>query len=280
MAGKLLFVPILLLGLCTATRAQDDPKPHSSLTGIWHIFGDKWSPSLPIVDATLSVRGDTIYAEAGFDVLCSNGSNNQGFRLLLKGKIADDGSFLLGSDHDSGHPQGEIRGHVPAEGSTNWAGSLTIANPSSDPSCIYSIAKDFVAQAYPSLSGTYSGTITGPDLGAGLTITLHLTPGEVAADPTHSHKEPWYFTPLNATLDVSGYRIHKATTDASLSRTHGRDRVEGDGLSVELQTEDGVTINLYGYYRDLSGSTLQVIYFTSQPSESPSESAAGNLTRE
>jgi hypothetical protein len=282
MARKLLLVPILILGFCVVARAQNDAKAHSSLNGIWHVIGDKWSTSWPwpIVDATLSVEGDTIYAEAGFNVLCSNGNTSQAFRLLLKGKIAEDGTFLLGSDHDSVSPQAEIRGHIPDAGATSWAGSLTIENPSSDSKCIYSVAKDLVAQAYPSLSGTYSGTITGPGMGAGLAITLHLTPGEVTADATHSQKEPRYFTPLNATIDVSGYRIHKATTDAVLSHTRGRNRVRGDGFSLEFPTDDGVTINLAGDYRDLSGSTLQVIYFTSLPSDNAPESAAGNLTRQ
>jgi hypothetical protein len=159
-------------------------------------------------------------------------------------------------------------------------GSLSIANPSSSPDCIFSYVKDFVAAAYPLLGGTYTGAITGPGLGAGLTVTLHLTPGEVTTDAKRSGPDPFYFTPLNANIDVSGYRVYTAVADVALPHAGGTDRVLQDGFFLEFKTDDGPVVTLAGSYTNLSGSTVDVAYFTSVHGKSTSEVGAGRLTRQ
>lgn len=280
MAGRILLLPLLLLGLCSLTQAQEDAKSFAALNGIWHILGEKYSPTGPYLALTLTVHEDTVYGSGQFGVNCSNRNAGVGVGFYLKGKIAEDGSFLLTSEGLSPSIEARIRGHAPTEKATSWTGSPSIKNPSSRPGCIFDYAKDFVAAAYPSLRGTYTGTIHGKTLGAGLTVTLQLAPGEATADAGRSGFEPFYFTPLNATIDVTGYRVYTAVADTALPHPGGTDQVQRDGFLLEFTTDDGPEVTLVASYSDLAGSTVDVAYFTQFDGKSTKEGGGGKLARQ
>jgi hypothetical protein len=282
-------------GFCIASLAQDATKTYSALNGIWHIAGARGPSHFPFLALSIAVNGDTVYGTGSLEVTCSNRrGSGQGTTVSVIGNIAGDGSFLLTNTKGEARfaPQVSIRGRIPAGEERTWGGSLTIATVTAWPDCAFRDSRDFVATPYPTLSGTYTGTINGPDLGAGLTISLQITQTQVVADDAFRSDdaarpdelspsmEPPFYTPLNATIAVSGYR--RFTAEAVATKTHmwWADRVAGDGFSLEFPVEDGSTVALAGHYTKLSGSTLEVLYGRFVNGKPTKEIGSGNLARQ
>jgi hypothetical protein len=291
---KKVLLLLFFSGFCLAAFSQHAPNKYSALNGIWHITGARNPSQYPFLALSFAVDGDTVYGSGHLALRCSNSNASQGSSIFVTGKIAEDGSFLLTSAKvNSGVGQHlAIRGKVPAEGAATWAGELTIVIATTQSDCAFRFSSDFVATAYPALSGTYTGTINGRDLGRGQTISLQLAQREVAIDdPFHmeessrpdepsGHDERSYYTPLDATIVVDGERTFHAEEVAAASHVGGADRVEGDGFSLWFPLENGATVVLDGFYTDISGSTLHVAYFTQVNGRYTNESGSGELTRQ
>jgi hypothetical protein len=285
---------LFLFGFCIASLAQDAPKTYSALNGMWHITGARDPRQHPFLALSFAVNGDTVYGSGSLELTCSNKSGVVGTGVFVTGKIAQDGSFLLTSTKGEARigQQVSIKGKVPAEGATTWAGSLTIvyATARPRPDCEFRLSRDFVATPYPALSGTYTGTITGPDLGGELTVSLKITQGQVTADDTFGPNESArpdepspalerFYTPLNATITVSGYRSFTAEAVA-VNRHKGANQIDGDRFRLEFPLEDGSTLTLNGWYPKISESTLVVVYNTLVNGRFTKEEGSGKFTRQ
>jgi len=287
---------LFLSGFCIASLSQNAHNSYSALNGIWHITGAR-NPSqnqYPFLALSLAVHGDTIDGNGHLALKCSNRSASEGSSVSVTGKITEDGSFLLTSAKiDSSIGQNvAIRGRVPVEGAATWAGTLNIEYANTPSNCDFRLSSDFVATAYPALSGMYTGAINGPDLGRGLTISLQLSQREIAIDdPFHAEEfsrpdepssleEQSYYTPIDATIAVDGKRTFHAEEVAAVARVGGTDRVEGDGFSLWFPLENGVVVVLNGFYTDIGGSTLHVAYFTQVNGRYTNEKGSGILTRQ
>jgi hypothetical protein len=284
---------LFLFGFCIASLAQDAPKTYSALNGMWHITGARDPRQHPFLALSFAVNGDTVYGSGHLELTCSN-QTGLGTTVFVTGKIAEDGSFLLTSTKGEARigQQVAIQGKVPAEGATTWAGSLTIvyANARPRPDCEFRLSRDFVATPYPALSGTFTGTITGPDLGGELTVSLKITQGQVTADDTFGPNESArpdepsptlerFYMPLKASIAVSGYRSF--TAEAVAVNTHkGANKIDGDGFRLEFPLEDGSTVTLNCWYPKISEPTLVVVYSTSVNGRLTKEDGSGKFTRQ
>jgi hypothetical protein len=281
-AGKLLLLCGFLSGFCRALPAQETPRPFEALNGMWHIAGTRNPSQYPFLAISFAVQGDMVYGFGDLQVRCLNRDANSGTTLWVAGKVNADGSFVMTSSQVFNDPfvQATIRGAVPSEGSTEWAGSLTLANSSSGRDCVFNYARDFVATAYPSLGGSYAGSIHSPSVGPGLDITLRLAPGEISCNESPGSSGPFCATQMNATIEVSGYRNFTAEAVATRPHSGGVDNLQADGFSVEFPLEDGSRVSVYGFYSDGRGSALHVAYSTWIDGKPAREGGSGVLIRQ
>jgi len=66
--------------------------------------------------------------------------------------------------------------------------------------------------------------------------------------------------PLNATISVNGNRYFTSKAVTAAAHWVQGARVNADGFTLVFPTEDGSTIQMFGFYTDISGSTLEVMY--------------------
>jgi hypothetical protein len=295
-AVKFSFLPLLLASLCLVSPAQDTRNSFAALDGIWQIAGSRTPIEFPAITLSIAVNGDTIYANGHLDVLCSNVEASSGIGFYVAGKIADDGTFILTNIESMSSPRFthvEIRGTVPSAGSANWAGSFAVMNgttpidESTPTVCAFSSSQDFVATAFPSMSGIWSGNIHIPSLGTDLNVSAEIKQEEVAPDePAHelsTSPAPNYYIPIRATITVSGYRTFTTSDDrGSAEREHmvSAHRVDADSFILTFPMDDGSTFMLSGNYTDLAGSDFNVSYSIWVNGQPTSEGGGGTLTRQ
>jgi len=262
-ARTLYLLPLLLSSLCFVSCTQNAPKDYSTLNGNWHLAGEQGTTPGPLLQSPLltfamGVDGNTVYANGNVGVTCSGGSSGIGGGMSLAGQIAPDGTFVLSnSSAPADTIQLTIKGKVPAHGESTWAGSYTMANATPPTGCTFSNASNFTATAYPPLNGTYSGAITGPKLGAGITVTTEIFQGEFTSEPSPSSLAT-YFTPLSATITVNGSSTLTSGTTTSSQLTAGSSSIRGNSFVLHFLMNDGSTMYLDGWFTDSSESTLQV----------------------
>ncbi len=254
----------MLSGFGLTSCVQPPLKSYAAINGILHISGTEGTFGFlpvqsPLLTFAIGVIGNNIYASGDAGVNCSNGGAIGG-SMSLTGQIATDGTFLLSN---SAVPldsiQITINGTIPAEGATTWSGSYTVTNAASETSCSFNASSDFVADLYPSLNGTYSGTLTGSGLGSGITVTTQITQGAFTSATLAPSMPLMFFTPLSATITVSGSpNLTSGTTNSSQIQA-GSSRVTGDLFALTFLMNDGSKLNLSGAITDSAGTSLQVV---------------------
>ena len=263
-ACKLFLGPLLLLSFGLTSCVQPSLKSYAAIDGNWHIAGTEGTFGVlpaqsPLLTFAIGMIGNNIYASGDAGVNCSNGGAIGG-SMSLAGQIASDGTFLLSN---SAVPldsiQIAIKGTIPAEGATTWSGSYTVTNAASETSCSFNVSSDFVADLYPSLSGTYSGTLTGSGLGSGITVTTQITQGAFTSAVVSPTVSPTFFTPLSATITVSGPPSLSSGTTTSSQIPVESNRVTGDLFALTYLMNDGSKLDLSGSITDSAGTSLKVI---------------------
>jgi hypothetical protein len=282
-AGLKVLLLFFLSAGCLVSLAQGAPGANSALTGIWNISGTRGvDDQVPFLALSFAVVGDTVYGRGQMTVHRSNCKSGMGAGFGVRGKVAEDGTFQVTGtipETTSSSLQFSLRGAVPKAGERNWKGDATIEGvPARPTDCVFRFSRDFVATAYPSLSGTYTGTITGRDLGTDLNVSLQLAQERVAAghessqsdessnppdqtppsDELSRSSEP--YMPLNATISVNGNRYFTSKAVTAAAHWVQGARVNADGFTLVFPTEDGSTIQMFGFYTDISGLTLEVMY--------------------
>jgi hypothetical protein len=213
----------------------------------------------PLLTFAMGVNGNTLYANGNVGVNCSSGSSAEGGVMSLSGPIASDGTFVLSN---SAQPldsiQIAIEGKIPADGATTWAGSYKVVNATPPTGCLFNYSSDFVATAYTPLNGTYSGKITGPKLGSGITVITQISQGELASGRLLPTSPLIYYFPLSATITVGGSPTIKSGSTAEGSLTALSSSIRGNAFTLNFIMNDGSTVDLEGWFTDASESTLQV----------------------
>jgi len=264
-ARKLLFLPLLFLSIGLTSCGRIISPSFAALDGNWHIAGEQGNKILPPLQSPLltfaiGVSGDTVYASGNVGVICSSGTGAIGGTSELIGEIASDGTFQLSNSNEPlDSIQITIQGKAPAPGSTTWSGNYTVTNGSTAIGCTFNLTSDFVATLYPPLDGTYSGTITGQGLGSGITVTTQITQGTFTSGKlTARSSGSVYYTPLSATITVSGSpSFTTGTTDAS-QLLPGSSSIGGNSFALNFLMNNGSTLTLTGWFSDPSETTLQI----------------------
>ena len=152
-----------------------------------------------------------------------------------------------------------MKGTVPAEGAITWSGSYTVTNAAAETSCSFAASSDFVADLYPSLSGAYSGKLTGSGLGTGITVTTQITQGAFTSGTLAPALPLMFLTPLSATITVSGSPNLTSGTTNSSQISIAENRVTGDLFALTYVMNDGSKLNLSGRITGSAGTSLQVM---------------------
>jgi hypothetical protein len=261
---KIFLLPLLLLSSGLTSCVEPPLKSYAAIDGNWHIAGTEGTYGFlpvqsPLLTFAIGVIGNNINASGDVGVNCLNGGAIGG-SMSLTGQIASDGTFLLSN---SAVPldsiQITIKGTIPAEGATTWSGSYTVTNAASETSCSFNASSDFVADLYPSLSETYSGTLTGSGLGSGITVTTQITQGAFTSASLVPSLPLMFFTPLSATITVSGSSNLTSGTTTSSQIPVASNRVTGDLFALTYLMNDGSKLNLSGWITDSAGTSLHVV---------------------
>lgn len=266
-APKLFLLPLLFCCVtfsCLTLTSCVQPTHSSSaaLEGNWHIAGQLGNAPLqlvqsPLIAFSMGVSGSTVYANGSIDVTCTNGGAIGG-SMYLTGSIASDGTFTLtNASEPLDSIQITIHGKVPAGGATAWSGSYTLAN-ASDTSCAFNQSSSFVATLYPPLNGTYSGTITGPGYGSGITVTVQISQGQFTSASAPRSSAPTFFIPLSSSISVVGSSSYTSGSTSAMGMPMLTDGVAGNYFGLDYTMNDGTSLFLVGWFSDSSESTLQV----------------------
>lgn len=261
-ASKLFFLPLLLLSLGLTSCVQNAPKSYAAINGNWHLAGEQGIPpnlltQAPLLTFAIGVDGNKIYASGNVGGKCSDGLGEVIGVMSLSGQIASDGTFMLANSSPLDSIQISIKGKVPAEGATTWAGSYVISNPAAGTSCVLNASSDFVADLYPPLNGTYSGTISSSSLGSGIKVTVQITQGAITSSLLTSSLQTVY-GPLTGTIAVSGSPTLTSGTTVAGSVQALSNSLKGDTLILTYQMNDGSKFTLSGWVSNPSESTLQI----------------------
>jgi hypothetical protein len=133
-----------------------------------------------------------------------------------------------------------------------------VVNATPPTGCLFNYSSDFVATAYTPLNGTYSGKITGPKLGSGITVITQISQGELASGRLLPTSPLIYYFPLSATITVGGSPTIKSGSTAEGSLTALSSSIRGNAFTLNFIMNDGSTVDLEGWFTDASESTLQV----------------------
>jgi hypothetical protein len=112
---------------------------------------------------------------------------------------------------------------------------------------------------YPTINGTYAGTLSGSSSGPGAAFTLSTKLTEAAF--TLKDFVPgitYYYAPLSATMTAQGSSCFTSggTTSALLLGPVGQ--VVGDNIALAYTTDTGSTLSVTGHFSDASEKTLML----------------------
>lgn len=272
----------LAFGLTGCVAHSKVSVPASNISGNWHIVGAHSMSQFPLVAFAVGVSGNTVYGNGDIGVNCSQGSSALGASAIaasvaVTGQVASDGSFQMSNAAEpSDTIQISIEGTLPKDGATTWNGHFTLANAASQTGCLFSYSEDFTATSYSPLTGTYSGTITGPKLTSGLNITISVSQGQ----PTISTNVPLsnlgVTIPLSGSVNVTGSSCYSSTTAAAAAASS----IAGDGFGLIFPMDDGSTLTVQGWFADPTESTWQVQTTHTAMGACSVEAGSGTLTRQ
>ena len=284
-------VPFLFIScLCLASPAQNAPEDYSVLNGNWYLVGGWEAPQQePRLTLSIRVDGNEVYGDGDLQV------QGCGLSFSVMGQIASDGTFDLNLQkpvgvgaEDSTFPSLSISGKVPAQGSTEWAGSFNTASMGNE-ECPRP-SGEFVASQLPPLDGTYSGAIpffVGSEPSTPLYVSVNMTEGiltsinegEISPPEVSPAARVSHFVPLRGTITISGF-TDLPSKDITLTAEEDRNsRVQGDEFILFFRLQDGSMMMLTGSKTDSSGVTVLASFSYFAKDQDLILSGMGNLTR-
>jgi len=291
MRTNLVCVPFVFFScLCLASPAQGAPEDYSVLNGSWDLAGGWEAPQQePRLTLSIGVDGNNVYGDGDLQV------PGCGLSFSVVGQIASDGTFVLNIGEPVGvradnntFPSLSIRGRVPAQGSTEWAGSFNTSSMGNGECPTPS--GEFVASQLPPLEGTYSGTIpfsVGSAPGSPLSISVNMTQsiptsmdgGDSSSPEVSPATRLSHYVPLKGTITISGF-TDVPSQDITLTAVEDHNsRMQGDEFILFFRLEDGSLMMLAGSKTDSSGQAVlaSISYFGKD--QNLIVSGMGNLTR-
>ena len=291
MRTNLVCVPFVFFScLCLASPAQGAPEDYSVLNGSWDLAGGWEAPQQePRLTLSIGVDGNNVYGDGDLQV------PGCGLSFSVVGQIASDGTFVLNIGEPVGvradnntFPSLSIRGRVPAQGSTEWAGSFNTSSMGNG-ECPRP-SGEFVASQLPQLEGNYSGTIpsfVGSAPGTPLSISVNMTQGISTSTDEGESSSPEvspaarvsHYVPLSGTMTISGFS-DVPSQDITLRAVEDHNsRMQGDEFILFFRLGDGSLMMLTGSKADPSGQTVlaSISYFGKD--QGLLVSGMGNLTR-
>ncbi|HKN21549.1 MAG TPA: hypothetical protein VJX73_09035 [Terracidiphilus sp.] len=142
-----------------------------------------------------------------------------------------------------------ITGKLPAPGASTWQGTYTIVNSPSS-TCVFNFSGSFTATAYPTLNGTYAGTIDGSGLGSGISITLKVSQDEQTLE--QSMNGAVTYIPLSGTITVTGSSCFTSGTIVNGQVS----QIDADTFMMWASMNDGSTMEIHGWVSDQTEATL------------------------
>lgn len=254
-------LPSFFLTSCGGNFSLTAP-PGAALEGNWHLSGAHGptfigSAQSPFLSLVLGVNGGSVYGTGQAFVPCSNQSNfSLGSSFPVSGIVAADGTLAL----SSGLPTSSaflvtIAGKAPADGTTTWDGSFTLANSATETTCVFNLSGEFTAVQYAPFTGTYSGKTTVQ--GADVTVVARVQQG---ASPSASPNLPTllgsYHFPVTSTISMTGWPCYTSGVTSS-DQSSG---IQGDVARLNYVMNDGSTMGFTAWYMDDGGSTVQAAF--------------------
>src|ERR1039458_5873597 len=242
MRTNLVCVPFVFFScLCLASPAQDAPEDYSVLNGSWYLDVG-WGAPQQDPRLTLSMADDSNRPRCGLT-------------FSVMGKIASDGTFVLNLQNpvgdradDNTFPSLSISGKVPAQGSTEWAGSFNTSSMGNG-ECPRP-SGEFVASQLPQLEGNYSGTIpsfVGSAPGTPLSISVNMTQGISTSTDEGESSSPEvspaarvsHYVPLRGTIAVSALTDLPSEDITAKAVADRNSRMQGDEFILFFRFADG-----------------------------------------
>jgi hypothetical protein len=204
---------------------------------------------------SMGVVGTEIHGQATFGVTCSNATSESGFDVVMDGEIAADGSFEM-KNAATNDVLFTIQGKAPLSGATTWSGSYTFSSHSGS-LCTIQESGNFNATQLPSVTGTYSGTVTSgaAQQATSATISTTLTQGSFTST-SFVPGTPYYYTPVTATLTADGASCFTSAATGDPLPLAPAGQVMGNFVQLTLTTDTGETINAEGYFTDDTQKTM------------------------
>jgi hypothetical protein len=211
------------------------------LNGNWQIAGDPTDNSTPAISVTLVGNGPQITGTAIAFVQCPGVSSSlTTIVLTLNGQVdqANSGTFTAATEEDAAGDILSIRGAVPRPNQHSWTGSYSLYASPTDraggPGCSLQPSGSFQAIPITPLNGTFSGVLTGNNLGDNASVSV-----QIAQAPTITSFSGYTAT---ASLTVSGSSCFK-TGKQILATTPA---IAGDFVSLYFFMDDGSEVELHG----------------------------------
>ena len=287
MRTNLVCVPFVFFScLCLASPAQGAPEDYSVLNGSWDLAGGWEAPQQePRLTLSIGVDGNNVYGDGDLQV------PGCGLSFSVVGQIASDGTFVLNIGEPVGvradnntFPSLSIRGRVPAQGSTEWAGSFNTSSMGNGECPTPS--GEFVASQLPPLDGTYSGimpSVVGSAPSTPLSISVNMKQGLLtsmregeASSPEVSPAAPAsQYVPLRGTITIGG-----VTEDITFRAVEDQNsRMQGDEFILFFRFKDGSSMMLTGTKTDSTGVALLASLSLFDKNQNLLVSSMGNLIR-
>jgi hypothetical protein len=291
MRTNLVCVPFVFFScLCLASPAQDAPEDYSVLNGSWYLDVGWEAPQQdPRLTLSMAVDGNKVYGDGDLQV------PGCGLSFSVIGQIASDGTFVLNLQKpvgdradDNTFPSLSISGKVPAQGSTEWAGSFNTSSMGNG-ECPRP-SGEFVASQLPQLEGNYSGTIpsfVGSAPGTPLSISVNMTQGISTSTDEGESSSPEvspaarvsHYVPLRGTIAVSALTDLPSEDITAKAVADRNSRMQGDEFILFFRFADGSSMMLTGSKTDSSGQAVLASFSFFGKNQELIVSGMGNLTR-
>lgn len=233
---------LLLLGLLSSCGVHIGPSSPSDVNGNWLLVGNQSRGQYPVLSTTLTVNGNEITGISSIHFLCSDKSEF-GLILNVAGQIAPDGTFQFNSLHPNSL---QIMGSIPRNGEATWTGNYKWDDGSQGPnSCTAQRNGNFIAAPITSLSGTYTGVISGSGSIAYARVTAQVSQGTTLSQLSY---------PLNGVVAVEGSSCFKQGTTAGNTVSSF---LEGMFYNVVYNMDDGSQMYVSGWIYDPKETTLE-----------------------
>ena len=232
---------------CSGTNSlvTDPPPSAGEITGNWVLQPDPGGLSIAAyLSSNNGVVSGNAVAEGACPLDCANGCCGgpfcAGFNGSLSGTIDENGNLKLGSAVPNGGPVFSMTATATNGTLANGAFTLTGSCPAQG---------TIAGTEYPTLAGTYSGTLTSQNTGKSFAISETV-------DQSSSLNSGGFFD-VSATASLSGYSC--VTSVAEATPLNQNSSFLGDNFIVTMNASPGGTLFLSGAISP-DGKTMAATY--------------------